>query len=94
MNDVSEMTGLENADIYIIDHRAAEEFMNEITNNYFRPEVVTIMGSNWQEGELLECLKQVSTVRCTVNVILGDAFEIPEETTNDWIEILCAEYVK
>ena len=94
MKDISETTDLENGYIEIKDHLTAEDFKNKITSSYFRPEVVIIRGSNWQEGELLECLKHISTVRCTVTLVLDDAFEIPEETTNDWIAILFAKYVK
>ena len=80
---------------WLIDNNSsAEKFAGRLINSQLRPVVVTITGSKLQGQRLIQCIKNVSTVRCDVHLILHDAFEKSTAATNQWLSILISGATK
>ena len=82
------MSWEDNGTWLIDDNSSAEKLMDTLTNSHLRPAIVTITGSQWQEQQLIQCIKIVSSLRCDVYLILDNAFEKTTEATNQWLYIL------
>lgn len=83
---------LENGCWSITDQSSSEKFLHIISTSSVRPATIIITGSNWDDGDLLNCIMQVSKIYCHVNFRLEDAFEKSVETTNVWISTLFSKH--
>lgn len=94
MNKEDDTNWLKNGKWRVVDNSTAERFCHTITTRSIRPTILIISGSNWNDGELLHFITQVSKVHCDVCFALEDAYQKSEETTTALLAVLISERAK